>query len=259
MTFHHLIYSAKDGVVRISLNRPDRLNALDMPLLLEMAQALDLAEKEASLRVLVLTGEGRGFCAGADLAGGLPSSDDIGLVLERHYNPFILRLRALRVPVVAVVNGVAAGAGASIALAADLTLAAHSARFVLAFARIGLLPDAGATYFLPQRIGLARALGLAMLGEQVDAVEAERIGLIWQAVPDAELQSTANALIARLSAAPTAALAATKEALYGASDRKLSEQLQHERESQRRLGQSADFAEGVAAFRDKRAAVFVGR
>jgi len=259
MTFDHLLYSAEDGVVRISLNRPDRLNALDMPLLTEMAAALDAAENEPSLRVLVLTGEGRGFCAGADIATGLPSTDDIGLVLERHYNPFILRLRALPVPVVAVVNGVAAGAGASIALAADLTLAAHSARFVLAFARIGLLPDAGATYFLPQRIGIARALGLALLGEQIDAIEAERIGLIWRAVPDAELQSAANALIKRLSLAPTAALAATKEALYGASNRALSEQLKHERESQKKLGQSVDFAEGVAAFRDKRAAIFIGR
>jgi 2-(1,2-epoxy-1,2-dihydrophenyl)acetyl-CoA isomerase len=259
MTFNNLLYSSEEGVVRISLNRPDRLNALDMPLLTELAEALDHAENEPSLRVLVVTGEGRGFCAGADLAQGLPAADDIGLVLERHYNPFILRLRALPVPVVAVVNGVAAGAGASIALAADLTLAAHSARFVLAFARIGLLPDAGSTYFLPERIGIARALGLALLGDQVDAVEAERIGLIWRAVPDADLKSAADTLIKRLASAPTAALAATKTALYGASNRALSEQLQHERESQKRLGQSADFAEGVAAFRDKRPAAFIGR
>jgi 2-(1,2-epoxy-1,2-dihydrophenyl)acetyl-CoA isomerase len=259
MTSSSLLFAIDGDVARITLNRPDRLNALDLTLLDELARVLDQVERSDALRALALTGAGRGFCAGADLASGLPQGDDIGLVLERHYNPLIKRIRALPMPVVSIVNGVAAGAGASLALAADFTLAAQSARFVLAFARIGLLPDAGATYFLPERIGIARALGLAMLGEEVHASEAERIGLIWRAYPDAELESAASALIDRLAKAPTRALAATKSALYGAAHRSLAEQLDVERELQKQLGRSADFKEGVAAFRDKRAALFVGR
>jgi 2-(1,2-epoxy-1,2-dihydrophenyl)acetyl-CoA isomerase len=162
-------------------------------------------------------------------------------------------------PVVAQVNGVAAGAGASLALAADLAIAAHSARFVLAFARIGLVPDAGATYFLIERIGMARALGLALLGEEVGAVEAEAMGLIWRAVPDHDLAATCAALVQRLAQAPTEALALTKQALYAARGHQLAEQLGLERRFQAQLGYTHDFKEGVAAFREKRVARFVGR
>jgi 2-(1,2-epoxy-1,2-dihydrophenyl)acetyl-CoA isomerase len=261
MDFENLQYLYKDGVARITLNRPDRLNSFNEGMLLELAHALDLLEEEKEARLMVLTGAGRGFCAGADLSVGLPEGPgaDIGLVLERHYNPLISRIRNLPLPVLALVNGVAAGAGASFALACDLVLAAHSAKFVLAFARIGLVPDAGLTYFLVERIGSARAAGLALLGGEIDAREAERVGLIYKSVEDAELTSVSDDLIARLASAPTKALALTKKALQAAHDQQLSSQLRMEREFQGQLGRGHDFKEGVDAFRNKRAPQFLGR
>ena len=261
MDFENLQFRYQQGVARITLNRPDRLNAFNEPMLIELAHALDLVEEEKDARLLVLTGAGRGFCAGADLAGGLPAGPDadIGLVLERHYNPLISRIRALALPVLAVVNGVAAGAGASFALACDLVLAAHSAKFVLAFARIGLVPDAGLTYLLVERVGMARASGLALLGEEISAQEAERVGLVYKSVADDELTSVAEGLIARLASAPTQALALTKKALYAAHDQQLAAQLRMERDFQARLGRGHDFKEGVDAFRNKRVAQFNGR
>ena len=261
-----ILYAESDGIARITLDRADKLNAFSDEMFREFQQALDRVEasaaREGGVRVLVLTGAGRGFCAGADLSAIDPdnlAATDLGTMLERSYNPLILRLRALPVPVLCAVNGVAAGAGASLALAGDITLATRSASFVLAFARIGLVPDAGATFFLPQRIGKARAAGLAMLGEKVDAETAERWGLVWKCVNDAEFSSTVDAYAKRLASAPTRALIATRELLDAADSNTLAEQLSAERSAQSVAGRGADFQEGVAAFRDKRPAQFKGR
>jgi 2-(1,2-epoxy-1,2-dihydrophenyl)acetyl-CoA isomerase len=214
------------------------------------------------MRVLVIAGAGRGFCAGADLEQPLGSGSreerDIGAILERNYNPLIMRLRGLPVPVVSVVNGVAAGAGVSLALAADLTVAARSASFVLAFARIGLIPDAGATYFLAERIGTARALGLALLGEKLSASDAQSWGLIWKCVDDDALAASVDALVDKLRVGPTVGLGLTKRAIYASREHTLAEQLHLERTLQAEAGRTRDFEEGVAAFLAKRSAGFTG-
>ena len=261
-----IIHAEADGIARITLNRPDKLNSFSDEMFREIQQALDRVEASSAhgggARVLVLTGAGRGFCAGADLSAIDPdniAATDLGAMLERNYNPLILRLRALPVPVLCAVNGVAAGAGASLALAGDITLAAKSASFVLAFARIGLVPDAGATFFLPQRIGKARAAGLSMLGEKVDAETAERWGLVWKCIADAEFATSVDTYAKRLASAPTRALIATRELLNGAENNTLEAQLSAERTAQSNAGRGADFREGVAAFRDKRPAQFKGR
>jgi 2-(1,2-epoxy-1,2-dihydrophenyl)acetyl-CoA isomerase len=264
MSYENILYEYRDGVARLTLNRPQRLNALCAPMFDELQDGLDDATARADLRVIVLTGAGRGFCAGADLAMPIAGSSDatevdLGEALERYYNPLITRLRELPVPVVSAVNGVAAGAGASLALAADLCIAARSARFVLAFARIGLVPDAGLTYFLPQRIGLARALGLSLLGEEVSGEAAREWGLVWQCVDDDKLASSLEELVTRLARAPTRALGLTKRALYAATSSALAEQLSLERDLQGQAGRTRDFGEGVAAFLSKRAANFEGR
>ncbi len=261
-----ILYAEADGIARITLNRADKLNSFSDEMFRELQHALDRVEaaatREGGVRVLVLTGAGRGFCAGADLSVIDPDrvgETDLGAMLERSYNPLILRLRALPVPVLCAVNGVAAGAGASLALAGDITLAAKSASFVLAFARIGLVPDAGATFFLPQRIGKTRAAGLAMLGEKIDAETAERWGLVWKCIADADFASTVDAYAKRLASAPTRTLIATRELLDHAENNTLEAQLSVEREAQSTAGRGADFREGVSAFRDKRPAQFKGR
>lgn len=261
-----IVHAEADGITRITLDRADKLNAFSDEMFREFQDALDRVEASAArdggARVLVLTGAGRGFCAGADLSVIDPDdigTTDLGAMLERNYNPLILRLRAMPVPVLCAVNGVAAGAGASLALAADITLAARSASFVLAFARIGLVPDAGATFFLPQLIGRARAAGLALLGEKVDAETAERWGLIWKCVADAEFATTVDAYASRLASAPTRALIATRGLLDHAGNHTLEQQLSAERTAQFHAGRGADFQEGVWAFRDKRPAQFKGR
>lgn len=254
-----------DQVARLTLDRPDKLNAFSAEMFRELRDAIDRVEAAAAdgrVRVLVLTGAGRGFCAGADLASIDPSAlgdADLGVVLERDYNPLVLKLRTLPVPVLCAVNGVAAGAGASLALAGDITIATRSASFVLAFARIGLVPDAGATFFLPQRIGKARALGLAMLGEKVDAATAAEWGLIWECVDDADFVARVDAYAKRLAVAPTRALIATRELIGLAETNSLTDQLSAERAMQREAGRQPDFREGVTAFREKRPAVFKGR
>ncbi|MGI9026469.1 MAG: 2-(1,2-epoxy-1,2-dihydrophenyl)acetyl-CoA isomerase PaaG [Burkholderiaceae bacterium] len=261
-----ILFTEDGGVARITLNRADKLNAFSEEMFRELQQALDRVEASAAheggARVLVLTGAGRGFCAGADLSVIDPdniAATDLGTMLERSYNPLVLRLRAMPVPVLCAVNGVAAGAGASLALAGDITIAARSASFVLAFARIGLVPDAGATFLLPQRIGKARAAGLAMLGEKIDAATAEQWGLVWKCVDDAEFAGAVDAYAKRLAIAPTRALIATRELLSAAENNTLKEQLSAERDAQSAAGRGADFKEGVTAFRDKRAAQFKGR
>jgi 2-(1,2-epoxy-1,2-dihydrophenyl)acetyl-CoA isomerase len=262
MTYQNILFDMQDGVARLTLNRPDKLNSFNTSMHTEVRDALSRLAKEGA-RVLVLTGAGRGFCAGQDLGdravapGG--ARVDLGESIERNYKPLILGLRDLPMPVIAGVNGVAAGAGANIALACDLVIAAKSASFVQAFCRLGLLPDSGGTWFLPRLVGNARALGLAMLGDKLTAEQAAQWGLIWRCVEDAELTGVVDQLATRLAAAPTLGLARTKQAIHASWSRTLDQQLDVERDFQRELGYSADFVEGVAAFTQKRDPKFVGR
>jgi 2-(1,2-epoxy-1,2-dihydrophenyl)acetyl-CoA isomerase len=262
MNYQSILFSVTDGIARLTLNRPDKLNSFTSAMHGEVRDALGRVTGEGA-RVLVLTGAGRGFCAGQDLSdravapGG--KGADLGESIEKNYTPLILALRALPMPVIAAVNGVAAGAGANIALACDLVVAARSATFVQAFCRLGLVPDSGGTWTLPRLVGNARALGLALLGDKLPAAQAAEWGLIWRCVEDAELAATVEALAAQLAAAPTLGLARTKQAIYGAWQRTLAEQLDLERDLQRELGWSHDYAEGVAAFIEKRTPRFHGR
>lgn len=262
MAFETIVFSVEEGVARLTLDRPDKLNSFNTAMHAEVREALDRVAREGA-RVLVLTGAGRGFCAGQDLAdravapGG--KSVDLGESIEKHYKPLVLALRKLPMPVIAAVNGVAAGAGANIALACDIVIAARSANFVQAFAKLGLVPDSGGTWTLPRLVGNARALGLALLAEKLPAEQAAAWGLIWRCVDDAELASTVDALARQLAAAPTRGLARTKQAIYEGWQRSLGEQLDVERDLQRELGASADYAEGVAAFIEKRTSRFTGR
>ncbi len=262
MSYQTIQYAVSGAVARVTLNRPERLNSFNGDMHAELRDALGRLVQDAA-RVLVLTGAGRGFCAGQDLgdrqvaAGG--GRADLGESIERNYKPLVLALRALPVPTIAAVNGVAAGAGASIALACDLVVAARSASFIQAFSRLGLVPDSGATWFLPRLVGSARALGLAMLGERLAAADAADWGLIWKCVDDAEFAAFVDRLAAELAAAPTLGLVRTREAMQAAATRTLPEQLDVERDFQRELGFTQDYAEGVAAFAGKRAPRFEGR
>ncbi len=226
-----------------------------------LAAALDEAEA-GQARALVLTGAGRGFCAGQDLADldfTPGAATDLGALIDTHFNPLVRRLQGLPLPVIAAVNGIAAGAGANLALACDLVLAAKSANFIQSFVKIGLVPDSGGTWFLPQRVGFARALGLALTGEKLGAERAAEWGLIWRAVDDDALAASAAALAADLAKQPTRAIAAIKQTMRAGLTQTLDQQLDLERDRQRELGQSHDYAEGVAAFIEKRAPRFEGR
>jgi 2-(1,2-epoxy-1,2-dihydrophenyl)acetyl-CoA isomerase len=262
MAYENILFASDGGIARLTLNRPERLNSFNDAMHAEVRDALDRVRTDASLRVLVLTGAGRAFCAGQDLADRAvtPGAEavDLGASIERNYRPLVLALRRLPLPVVCAVNGVAAGAGANIALACDIVIAAKSATFIQAFSKIGLIPDSGGTYFLPRLVGTARAMGLAMLGERLIAEQAAEWGLIWQCVDDGELHVTVEKLLRTLAGAPTGGLAATKRALYASADNSLETQLDLERDLQRMLGRSDDYREGVAAFTAKRAPRFGG-
>jgi 2-(1,2-epoxy-1,2-dihydrophenyl)acetyl-CoA isomerase len=262
MSYQNILFEITDGVARLTLNRPDRLNSFTVAMHLEVREALQQVTADASVRVLVLTGAGRGFCAGQDLADRAvtPGSGavDLGESVEKYYAPLVLALRNLPVPVICAVNGVAAGAGANLALAADIVIAARSASFIEAFCRLGLIPDTGGTYFLPRLIGTARAMGLAMLGEKLSAERAESWGLIWQCVDDELLGAEVDKLAKHFASAPTRGLARTKQALYASPANTLEQQLDLERDFMRELGNSDDYREGVAAFVEKRAPRFTG-
>jgi 2-(1,2-epoxy-1,2-dihydrophenyl)acetyl-CoA isomerase len=253
----NLLVETAGAVRRLVLNRPERLNALDAALLTALNEALAAAEADPAVRAVLLTGAGRGFCAGADLQqdfGAAPP--DLGAALEASYNPLVRRMRAMGKPILCAVNGVAAGAGMNLALAADIVIAARSANFSQAFIRIGLVPDAGGTYFLPRLVGEGRARALAMLGETLTAAQAEAMGLVWKLFDDEHLPAEALAMATALADKPAGAMAATKRAFAAAAVNGLDAQLAWERDTQQTLGRSADFAEGVRAFAEKRPAVF---
>jgi 2-(1,2-epoxy-1,2-dihydrophenyl)acetyl-CoA isomerase len=262
MNYQNILFQIEHGVATLTLNRPDKLNSFTQAMHLEVRHALALTATDPSVRVLLLTGAGRGFCAGQDLSDRAVEPGargvDLGDSVEQYYAPLVLSLKALPMPVICAVNGVAAGAGANIALACDIVLAAKSASFVEVFCKLGLIPDTGGTWHLPRLIGHARATGLAMLGEKLNAETAEQWGLIWKCVPDAALMDEAMAMATHFATAPTKGLAFTKKALQASYSNTLPEQLKLEAAMMRELGHSHDYKEGVAAFIAKRPANFRG-
>lgn len=257
-----ILFECADGIARITLNRPDKLNSFNVAMHKALRDAIATAAKDKSVRVVLLTGAGRGFCAGQDLGdrdvstGGEPA--DLGETVATWYAPLVKSLRALPLPVVCAVNGVAAGAGANIALACDLVLATRSAKFIEPFCKLGLIPDTGGTYFLPRLLGTARAMGVAMTGTPLSAEQAANWGLIWQCVDDDTFADEVEKLLRHLAKAPTKGLARTKQAIHASFDNDLASQLALEGQYMRELGFSHDYAEGVAAFMEKRKPEFKG-
>ena len=266
MTEATVLYAAHGAVALITMNRPLALNSFTRQMHHELWGALDKAEADKSIRAVLITGAGRGFCAGADLAefDFTPGADlvkraDPGPIVDQAFNPTVRKLQALRVPTIAAVNGVAAGAGASLAMTCDLAVAAPAAVFVQAFSKIGLVPDAGGSWFLIRKLGLARAMGAAMLGDKLSAKDAKEWGMIWDVAPEGEdCVSVAMKLAQRLALMPTKALVATRKLLREASSRSLDNQLDAERDMQSEMGKTHDYIEGVRAFLEKRPAQFKG-
>jgi len=263
MSFEHILFTIEQGVATLTLNRPAQLNSFNAQMHQEVREALKQVRQSPEARCLLITGNGRGFCAGQDLSdrnvapgAAMP---DLGESIEKNYNPLIRTLRDLPMPVVCAVNGVAAGAGANIALACDITLAARSASFIQAFCKIGLVPDSGGTWTLPRAVGMARAKALALLGDKLSAEQAEQWGMIWRCVDDEALQDEALKLARHLAAQPTYGLALIKRALNASASNSFDAQLDLERDLQRLAGRSEDYREGVAAFMEKRTPEFKGR
>ena len=257
-----VLVSLDSGVLRVTLNRPEKLNAFNPSVHQGLAGAMTRAESEAAIRCVLVTGAGRGFCAGADLTERDMKSAapmDLGAGLEAWYNPLVRRMRALEKPIVCAVNGVAAGAGANFALACDIVFAARSASFIQAFVKIGLVPDCGGSYFLPRLAGTQRAMALAMTGDRLSAEDAERFGVIWKCVDDAQLGPEADKFARALASGPTRSLGLIKKAMYASAGNTLDAQLDLERDLQREVGKGEDYREGVSAFLEKRKPRFTGK
>lgn len=263
MNFTSIDLNIQGAVAKIAFNRPDKLNSLDGEMMLEIHKAVDLVQSNKDIRVLVLTGTGRAFCAGQDLAdpamqivdGKLP---DIGELVERLFKPLVMKLQNLRIPTIAAVNGLAAGGGASIALACDIVVAAKSAYFLQAFSRIGLTPDTGSTWFLSHRVGTARTIGLAMLADKLPATKAAEWGLIWEVLEDDAFAAGIASLAERIATMPTKALVRIRQLVHAADSHTLEQQLSMEAASIREMGWSRDYLEGLQAFTEKRAPCFTG-
>lgn len=257
-----ILLTQHTGWSQITLNRPERLNALNEPMLRQFLDILEALAADTSCRAVLITGAGRGFCAGQDLADCAPKSVDAPLdladIMERLYNPLVLLMRNMPKPVICAVNGVAAGGGANIALAGDIVLAGHSAKFIQAFAKIALIPDCGGTYFLPRLVGDARARAIALLAQPISAQQAESWGMIWRALPDEDLMSESEALAQYLAAQPTQTFALMKKAFAASAQNDLATQLDLERNLQRQAAQTPDFKEGLNAFFKKVAPSFTG-
>ena len=258
-----ILAAMSDGVLALTLNRPDKLNSFNEEMHRALRAEIERAHADPAIRAVLLTGAGRAFCAGQDLGDRDPRKatepPDLGHTIETFYNPLLRLIRSLEKPVICAVNGVAAGAGANVALACDIVLAAKSVKFIQAFAKIGLVPDSGGTWSLPRLLGEARAKGLALTAEPLPAETAAQWGMIWRAIDDEQLMPEATALAKKLAAGPTFGLGLTKLAIQAAAANTLDQQLDLERDLQRQAGRSADYAEGVAAFLDKRPAEFKGR
>jgi 2-(1,2-epoxy-1,2-dihydrophenyl)acetyl-CoA isomerase len=262
MQYENILFDVAERVATITLNRPAKLNAFTDAMHADIRDALERVRGDGSVRALLITGAGRGFCAGQDLTErpqiASDTDYDVSATLERNYHPLVLGLRALPMPVICAVNGVAAGAGCNVVLACDVVLAARCASFIEIFSRIALIPDAGGTWFLPRLIGQARAMGMALTADKVGAEQAEQWGLIWRCVDDDRLLPEAQALATQLANGPTRAYALIKQALYAAPGNSLERQLAMEARLQREAGRSPDFREGVRAFLEKRPARFTG-
>ncbi|MGL4232384.1 MAG: 2-(1,2-epoxy-1,2-dihydrophenyl)acetyl-CoA isomerase PaaG [Casimicrobium sp.] len=261
MHYETIVFSIDRAIARITLNRPERLNAFTTQMHIELRDALARCEREGA-RVLVITGAGKGFCPGQDLndravAPG-QSAVDLGESVEKNYAPLVKTIRALPMPVIAAVNGVAAGAGCNFALACDLVIATESASFLQPFCKLGLIPDTGGSYFLPRLVGTQRAMGLALLGEKLTAKRAAEIGLIWECVADDEFAARVETVATQFANGPTLGYARTKQAIYASANNTLDQQLALEGQLMRECGYSEDYREGVAAFKEKRAVQFVG-
>jgi len=262
MSYETILLEHEDGIARLTLNRPDKLNSFNVQMHEEVRAALDAIRADSHARVLVLTGAGRGFCAGQDLSdravapGGEPV--DLGMSIEKYYGPLVRSLRALPLPVICAVNGVAAGAGANVALACDIVVATRSASFIQPFCKLGVVPDTGGTYFLPRLVGTARAMGLALFGDKLSAEQAADWGLIWKCLDDDVFELEVDKMARQLAIGPTRGFARTKQAIYASAGNSLDVQLDLERDYMRELGASSDYREGVNAFIAKRPPEFTG-